>query len=127
MVSNIKQYELLSSLVQNIIAVDMEENRATVVMQSDLMQKDFLNAAHGHCMNDCGVVTLVSLQMCVLHSCAWLTPLSSIHADIAYTLGDYLYHKFYPQAKRPDMDITNLEVTKALIAKKHSINIPQTI
>ncbi|KAL6702818.1 Non-reducing polyketide synthase PKS8-1 [Coniothyrium glycines] len=107
--SSAKQYESLSSLVQNIIAVNVEDNQGTVVMQSDLMQKDFLDAAHGHRMNDCGVVT------------------SSIHADIAFTLGEYLYRKFNPSAKRPDMDMTNLEVTKALIAKKHSMDVPQSI
>jgi len=32
----------------------------TVVMQSDLMQPDFLAVADGHRMNNCGVVTLVS-------------------------------------------------------------------
>ncbi|KAF2024556.1 polyketide synthase [Setomelanomma holmii] len=108
-VSSVEQYESLSSLVQKIIAVDVDNECGTVVMQSDLMQKDFLAAAHGHQMNDCGVVT------------------SSIHADIAYTLGDYLYRKFYPQATRIDMDMTELQVTQALIAKKHSMDTPQSI
>jgi monodictyphenone polyketide synthase len=54
-------YESLSSLVQKIISVELEDTRATVVMQSDLMQKDFLAAAHGHRMNDNGVVTSVSI------------------------------------------------------------------
>lgn len=58
---------------------------------------------------------------------AYLTPLQSIHADIAYTLGDYVYRKFHPQSKRPHMDMTNLEVTRALIAKKHSMDTPQSI
>lgn len=51
----------------------------------------------------------------------------SIHADIAYTLGEYLYRKFFPKAKKPDMDMTNLMVTKALIAKKDSTSTPQSI
>lgn len=53
--------------------------------------------------------------------------IQSIHADIAYTLGEYMYRKFYPQAGRVDMDMTSLEVTKALIAKKHSMDTPQSI
>ena len=52
-------YESLSSLVQNIIEVEVDDTAGIVVMQSDLMQKDFLAAAHGHRMNDCGVVTSV--------------------------------------------------------------------
>lgn len=60
-VGSAQKYESLSSLVQNIIAVNVDGDQATVIMQSDLMQKDFLAAAHGHQMNDCGVVTSVSL------------------------------------------------------------------
>ncbi|KAK4496177.1 hypothetical protein PRZ48_012157 [Zasmidium cellare] len=102
-------YESVSSLVQNIIACELEDKAGTVVMQSDLMQKDFLKAAHGHRMNDCGVVT------------------SSIHADIAYTLCGYLFSKFYPKASTPAMDIMNLAVTSALIAQKGSTTRPQLI
>ena len=51
--------ESLTSSVQNIISVETDGATGTVVMQSDLMQKDFLAAAHGHRMNDCGVVTSV--------------------------------------------------------------------
>ncbi|KAH7564262.1 hypothetical protein BM1_01309 [Bipolaris maydis] len=108
-VGNTKKYESLSSLVQNIISVDVNGDQGTVIMQSDLMQKDFLAAAHGHSMNSCGVVT------------------SSIHAEIAYTLGEYLYRKFYPKTKRVDMNMSNLHVTSALIAKKHSMDTPQSI
>lgn len=58
--SSLPQYESVNSLVQNVIACDVDGKAGTVVMQSDLMQKDFLAAAHGHRMNDCGVVTSVS-------------------------------------------------------------------
>lgn len=52
-------YESLTSSVQKILDVDIQDASGVVVMQSDLMQKDFLAAAHGHRMNDCGVVTSV--------------------------------------------------------------------
>jgi acyl transferase domain-containing protein len=65
-------YESLSSLVQNIIDVEIEGSAGAVVMQSDLMQKDFLAAAHGHRMNDCGVVTSVS-SLSISLLCAFLT------------------------------------------------------
>ncbi|KAK4960935.1 Type I Iterative PKS [Elasticomyces elasticus] len=102
-------YESLSSLVQNIIEVDVDGIAGTVVMQSDLMQKDFYASAQGHRMNDCGVVT------------------SSIHADIAYTLGNFLYRKFYPKADHVDMDMGNLVVTSGLIAHKGPTSVPQII
>lgn len=53
-------------------------------------------------MNGCGVVT------------------SSIHADIAFTLGKYLVSKLLPKSKNVDMNIANLEVLKGLVAQKNT-------
>lgn len=53
--------EIQTSTVQQIKEVSADGAAGVVVMQSDLMQKEFLDAAHGHRMNDCGVVTSVSL------------------------------------------------------------------
>jgi len=50
---------LKTSTVQQIIEETVEGSSGRVVMQSDLMQPDFLAAAHGHNMNGCGVVTSV--------------------------------------------------------------------
>ena len=54
-----------TSTVQRIIEKTFDGSAGTVTMQSDLMQLDFLAAANGHRMNNCGVVTSVisSLQM----------------------------------------------------------------
>ncbi|KAL8906239.1 MAG: hypothetical protein Q9207_002161 [Kuettlingeria erythrocarpa] len=93
---------LSTSTVQQIIEEDWTENTARVVMQSDLMKPDFYAAANGHFMNGCGVVT------------------SSIHADIAYTLGKYIYEQLRPGSKQVDMNVSNLVVTKGLIAQKNS-------
>ncbi|KAL8989971.1 MAG: hypothetical protein Q9177_001265 [Variospora cf. flavescens] len=93
---------LSTSTVQQIIEEDWTENTARVVMQSDLMKPDFYAAANGHFMNGCGVVT------------------SSIHADIAYTLGKYIYEQLRPGTKQVDMNVSNLVVTKGLIAQKNS-------
>lgn len=49
-----------TSTVQQIVEEYLEGASGKVVMQSDLMQPDFLAAAHGHSMNNCGVVTSVS-------------------------------------------------------------------
>ncbi|RMZ83617.1 hypothetical protein DV738_g925, partial [Chaetothyriales sp. CBS 135597] len=101
--------EVQTSTVQRIVEASIDGVAGRVVMQSDLMQADFLAAAHGHRMNNCGVVT------------------SSIHADIAYTLGEYLYRKFHPKAKEaPKLNVANLVVTKGLVAQKNT-TIPQLI
>ncbi|KAJ5697002.1 hypothetical protein N7536_007414 [Penicillium majusculum] len=93
---------LKTTTVQQIIEEKFEGSTGKVVMQSDLMQPDLLAAAHGHKMNDCGVIT------------------SSIHGDIVYTLGKYLYKKLIPNAKTVDMNITDLEVTKGLVAQRNT-------
>lgn len=53
-----------TSLVQNIIDEEFTDVTGSVVMRSDLMEPDFLAAAHGHRMNNCGVVTSVSTLLC---------------------------------------------------------------
>ncbi|KAB8304586.1 hypothetical protein EYC80_003965 [Monilinia laxa] len=99
---------LRTSTVQSIIEETFSGSTGRVVMQSDLMQPDFLAAAWGHQMNNCGVVT------------------SSIHADIAFTLGQYLLNKLRPKSKNTHMNVANLEVLKGLIAKKDTTT-PQII
>ncbi|KUJ13605.1 ketoacyl-synt-domain-containing protein [Mollisia scopiformis] len=93
---------LRTSTVQKVVEESFSGSTGKVAIQSDLMQPDFLAAAYGHKMNGCGVVT------------------SSIHADIAFTLGDYIYKKFKPNAKNIEMNIANLEVLKGLIAQKNT-------
>ncbi|KFY50141.1 hypothetical protein V496_09555 [Pseudogymnoascus sp. VKM F-4515 (FW-2607)] len=100
--------DLRTSSVQKVIEEHFEGSTGKVIIQSDIMQPEFLAAAHGHQMNGCGVVT------------------SSIHADIAYTLGKYLHKKLLRDVKNVDIDIANLVVTKGLVAQKNT-KIPQVI
>ncbi len=58
--SPISQSTFLTSTVQQIVKEHVTGLAGTVVIQSDLMQPEFLAAAHGHSMNGCGVVTSVS-------------------------------------------------------------------
>ncbi|EUC41199.1 hypothetical protein COCMIDRAFT_9064 [Bipolaris oryzae ATCC 44560] len=98
----------ITSTVQRITHETYSTTGGKVVMQSDLMQPDFLAAAWGHQMNDCGVVT------------------SSIHADIAFTLGKYLFKKIRPGETPSDMNVANLHVAKGLVAQKNT-TVPQII
>lgn len=52
--------DLRTSSVQKVIEERFDGSTGKVVIQSDLMQPEFLAAAHGHQMNGCGVVTSVS-------------------------------------------------------------------
>lgn len=49
-----------TSTVQRIITEEFSDTGSRVVMQSDMTQKHFLAATHGHQMNGCGVATSVS-------------------------------------------------------------------
>lgn len=91
---------LRTSTVQQIIEESFSGSAGRVVIRSDLMQPDFLAAAYGHKMNGCGVVT------------------SSIHADIAFTLGEHLIKKIKLNTKSININIANLEVSKGLIVQK---------
>jgi monodictyphenone polyketide synthase len=60
--------ELRTSTVQQIIHEQFDGTAGSLVMQSDLMQPDFLAAAYGHKMNGRGVVTSVSsVSPSILH------------------------------------------------------------
>lgn len=58
--------ELQTSSVQSIVEQSFDGMAGTVVMRSDLMESDFLAAAHGHKMNGCGVVTSVCFALALL-------------------------------------------------------------
>lgn len=59
-IAPVPKSSLRTSTVQQIIEESFQGSTGKVVMQSDLMQPDFLAAANGHKMNGCGVVTSVS-------------------------------------------------------------------
>ncbi|KKK15179.1 hypothetical protein P175DRAFT_0472734 [Aspergillus ochraceoroseus IBT 24754] len=96
------QSSLKTSTVQHVLEESFCGPAGHVVMQSDMMQPDFLSAAHGHKMNGCGVVT------------------SSIHADIAFTLGEYLHKNLVKSNKPAEMNMANLVVLKGLVAQKNT-------
>ena len=52
---------LKTSSVQQIVEEEFTKTTARVIMRSDVMHPDFLDAANGHKMNGCGVVTSVSV------------------------------------------------------------------
>lgn len=52
-----------TSTVQHIVEETFNGSSGKIVMQADLMQPEFLAAAHGHKMNGCGVVTSVRFYL----------------------------------------------------------------
>jgi acyl transferase domain-containing protein len=82
---------LRTATVQRIVEETIAGTHGKVVMESDLMQPEFLAAAHGHKMNGCGVVTSVSARspvrinwiLMTVHS--RFTPISCTRSENTFT------------------------------------------
>ncbi|KAJ5834965.1 hypothetical protein N7447_000991 [Penicillium robsamsonii] len=99
---------LRTSAVHQITMEEIGNTTGQLKTLSDVMHPDFLSSVKGHTMNSCGVAT------------------SSIWCDMAYTAGDYLFKRMNPACKKVDMNLANMEVLHATIAKKPSSG-PQLI
>ncbi|KAL4783980.1 hypothetical protein BJX76DRAFT_367919 [Aspergillus varians] len=88
---------LRTSLIHQITEETVGEGVATLKTVSDLQHPDFLEAVHGHRMNNCGVAT------------------SSIWTDMALAVGEYLYSRLVPGSK-VYLNVGELEVLHATVA-----------
>ncbi|KAL9094770.1 MAG: hypothetical protein Q9165_003041 [Trypethelium subeluteriae] len=91
---------LRTSLVHQITSETVETTTISLQVLSDMQHPDFLEAIHGHKMNNCGVAT------------------SSIWTDMALTVGEYLYRRLVPLAKDIYMNLGDVEVLHAQVANK---------
>ncbi|KAH7065575.1 hypothetical protein B0J12DRAFT_707015 [Macrophomina phaseolina] len=92
--------QLRTSTVHEVLDESISSEKGAITVQSNVMDPDFLEAANGHRMNDCGVVT------------------SSVHADIAFTIAGHLFKKMHSTEEVVHMNISNLVVLQGLIARK---------
>ena len=90
--------KLSTTTVQKIISEVVESDKATVVIESDVSRPDLLAAISGHVVNGTA-----------------LCP-SSIYADMALTVGEYLSKLLRPEVKSVHMNVCNMEVFKPFIA-----------
>lgn len=89
---------LSTTTVHKVISEEVENDRATLVVESNISRPDLYAAISGHLVNG--------------------TPLcpSSIYGDMALTVGDYLYKLLRPGTQTVHMNVCNMEVPKPLIA-----------
>ncbi|KAE8326987.1 hypothetical protein BDV39DRAFT_205400 [Aspergillus sergii] len=99
---------LRTSLIHQVFEESISGEEGSIIIQSDLMQPEFFEAANGHRMNGHGVVT------------------SSIHVDIALTLAKHLFDRIRPGSQCPGMDMRNLQVLQGLVLRENK-TIPQQI
>ncbi|KAH8199594.1 hypothetical protein TruAng_006244 [Truncatella angustata] len=88
-----------STTVHKILREESDEKKAYVLVESDLSRSDLLPIVQGHFVNN--------IPLC--------TP--SVYAEIALTVGKYLIDKYMPFSQDRLVDVANMEVERALIAK----------
>ncbi|KAL4886268.1 conidial yellow pigment biosynthesis polyketide synthase [Aspergillus karnatakaensis] len=93
------QSTFLTTSAQKIIETRGDGTTATVVVQNDIADPDLNRVIQGHKVNG-----------------AALCP-SSLYADIAQTLAEFLIEKYKPEFKGSGLDVCNVVVSKPLIAK----------
>lgn len=89
---------LSTTTVHKVVSEEVEIDRATMVVESNVSRPDLYAAISGHLVNG--------------------TPLcpSSIYGDMALTVGDYLYKLLRPDTQTVHMNVCDMEVPKPFIA-----------
>ena len=91
----------ISTTIHDIIEESFNQDAgvATVTTETDIAEPTLLQAVTGHLVN--------GLPLCS----------SSIYADMALTVANYLYKGLKPDSTKADMNVCNMEVEKPLIAQ----------
>jgi len=90
--------KLSTTSCQRIVREELHANSGTVVIRSDLTEPKLHKAVTGHQVND-----------------APLCP-SSLYADMAMTVADYLYKELRPAGEPVGFNVCQMEVHKPLVA-----------
>ena len=89
----------LSTSCQKVVEEEFSGNTGKVVVQSSLADEKLYPVVCGHMVNN-----------------AALCP-SSLYADMALTVADYMWKEMRPGAEAPGINVCNMEVPKPLIAQ----------
>ena len=90
--------KISTTTVHKVISEVVEQDKATVVIESDISRPDLLAAISGHVVNGTA-----------------LCP-SSIYGDMAMTVAEYLYKLVRPDTETVHMNVCHMEVFKPFIA-----------
>ena len=92
--------KLSTTSVQKIVEESIHDSEASVTIESDISEPRLKAAIQGHMVNDTA-----------------LCP-SSLYADMALTIADYLHRQLRPNAEMPALSCGAMEVDKPLIASQ---------
>ncbi|KAH0538586.1 Type I Iterative PKS [Glutinoglossum americanum] len=101
--------KLRTTTVQRIVSQEFKGQKGTVTIESDLSEPKLNAAVSGHVVNGACLIA------------------SSIYADMALTITDYLYKQIRPTDKNVVMNVRNMEVSKPYIAKSTPGGAPQLL
>ena len=90
---------LESTTVHKVIEESVNDQTGFIVIESDIARPDMKPLTQGHKVNDVPLVT------------------PSIYADMALTIGDYLVERYRPRLKGKLIDIADMVLESALVAK----------
>ena len=92
--------KLSTTAVQKIIKESIHDSEASVTVESDVSEPKLRAAVQGHMVND-----------------THLLP-SSLYADMAFTIADYLHRQLKPNVDTPALSCNEMVVDKTFIASK---------
>ena len=94
--------KLSTTTVQKIIDESVHDSEARITIESDLSEPKLSAAVQGHMVNDTALFS------------------SSLYADMAFTIADYLHRQLKPKVATPALSCDKMVVDKPLIASKGS-------
>lgn len=94
-----KPEKRLTTSCQRVVAEEFNGNTGRVVIQSNLADEKLFQVVRGHMVNNSG-----------------LCP-SSLYADMALTVADYIHKEMRPGQEAPGFNVCNMEASKPLIAQ----------
>ena len=92
--------KLSTTSIQRIVEESIRDSEATITIESDLSEPTLRRSIQGHMVNDTALLP------------------SSLYADMALTIADYLYRQLKPNTEPPALSCDNMAVDKPLIASK---------
>ncbi|KAI4727455.1 polyketide synthase [Aureobasidium sp. EXF-10728] len=90
--------KLKTSTIHGILSQTVDDSSVRLTTISNLLDPSFLEAVEGHRMNNYGIAS------------------SSIWADMAFVVGEYMHKLGYPGEKKCSMNVIDMEILHAQVA-----------
>ncbi len=94
--------KLESTTVHKVIEENIDDQKGSIIVESDLARPDMNPLTQGHKVNGVPLVT------------------PSIYADMALTIGRYLLDRYQPNVKEQLVDVADMVLESALVARPES-------